>query len=136
MSATSKKSSAAIDRPFTADLLRKARAIAQSYQIVLHQEDGEYYGRAVEMPNVMNDGATPDQCVKATRDMLTTVRRLPFAGERTGDFAPRRNKANRTNQRAGDRRRKTNSGRSRPRMRAGYQAYPTLSAASAIQSLH
>ena len=73
MSATSKKSSKAIDRPFSSEILRKARAIAESYQIVLHQEDGEYYGRAVELPNVMNDGSTPDHCVKATRDILTTT---------------------------------------------------------------
>jgi predicted RNase H-like HicB family nuclease len=73
MSETSRKSSKAIDRPFSPAILRKARAIAQTYQIVLHQEDGEYYGRSVEMPNIMNDGATPDQCVKATRDILTTA---------------------------------------------------------------
>jgi predicted RNase H-like HicB family nuclease len=68
-----KKQSKAIDRPFAAGVLRKARAIAESYQIVLHQEDGEYYGRSVELPNVMNDGKTPDECVEATRDILTTA---------------------------------------------------------------
>ena len=73
MSETSRKSSKPINRPFPPAILRKARAIAQTYQIVLHQEDGEYYGRSVEMPNIMNDGATPDQCVKATRDILTTA---------------------------------------------------------------
>jgi predicted RNase H-like HicB family nuclease len=73
MSVASKKRSKAIDRPFAPDLLRKARAIAESYQIILHEEDGDYYGRAVEMPNVMNDGATPDECVKATREILTTA---------------------------------------------------------------
>jgi predicted RNase H-like HicB family nuclease len=73
MSVASKKQSKAIDRPFSAELLRTARSIAESYQIILHQEDGEYYGRAVELPNVMNDGATPDLCVKATRDILTTA---------------------------------------------------------------
>src|SRR5277367_4559327 len=73
MSVKSKKSSKAIDRPFPAEVLRKARAIADSYQIILHQEDGEYYGRAVELPNVMNDGPTPDKCVAATRDILTTA---------------------------------------------------------------
>jgi predicted RNase H-like HicB family nuclease len=73
MSVKLKKSSKAIDRPFPAELLRKARIVAESYQIILHEEDGEYYGRAVEMPNVMNDGKTPDQCVKATREILTTA---------------------------------------------------------------
>jgi len=73
MSVASKKSSKAIDRPFAADLLRKARSIADTYQIILHEEDGEYYGRAVELPSVMNDGATPDKCVQATREILTTA---------------------------------------------------------------
>jgi predicted RNase H-like HicB family nuclease len=73
MFAKSKKQSKAIDRPFAAGILRKAREIAESYQIVLHQEDGEYYGRSVELPNVMNDGKTPDECVEATRDILTTA---------------------------------------------------------------
>jgi predicted RNase H-like HicB family nuclease len=69
----SKESSNAIGRPFPAALLRKARIIAESYQIILHEEDGEYYGRAVEWPNVMNDGRTPNQCIAATREFLTTA---------------------------------------------------------------
>jgi len=73
MSAALKKSSKAIDRPFAPDILRRARKIAESYQIVLHQEDGEYYGRSLELPNVVNDGATPDRCVRATREILTTA---------------------------------------------------------------
>jgi len=73
MSVASKKSSKAIDRPFAPELLRRAREIADAYQIILHQEGGEYFGRALELPNVMNDGATPDACVKATRDILATA---------------------------------------------------------------
>jgi predicted RNase H-like HicB family nuclease len=73
MSVASKKRSKAIGRPFAPEILRKARQIAESYQIILHEEDGEFYGRAVEMPHVMNDGATPDRCVAATRDILTTA---------------------------------------------------------------
>jgi predicted RNase H-like HicB family nuclease len=69
----SRKRSNAIDRPFPPAILRKARGIADTYQIVLHEEDGEYYGRSVELPNVMNDGKTPDECVKATREILTTA---------------------------------------------------------------
>jgi predicted RNase H-like HicB family nuclease len=73
MSSKSAKRSKAIDRPFDPDILRRARRIANSYQIVLHYEDGEYYGRGLELPNVMNDGKTPDECVAATRDILTTA---------------------------------------------------------------
>ena len=71
MPAKSKSLSTAIDRPFGAELLRRAKAIAAHYQIVLQFEDGEYYGRGLEMPYVMNDGKTPDECVKATRESLT-----------------------------------------------------------------
>jgi predicted RNase H-like HicB family nuclease len=73
MSAKSKNSSKAIDRPFAPAILRRARAIASQYQIVLQFEDGEYYGRGLEMPYVMNDGKTPDRCVKATRESLTVA---------------------------------------------------------------
>ncbi len=73
MSVKSKKSSKAINRPFAPGILRRARAIADTYQIILHHEDGEYYGRGLEMPHVMNDGKTPDECVRATREILTTA---------------------------------------------------------------
>jgi predicted RNase H-like HicB family nuclease len=61
------------DRPFAPPILRKAREIADSYQIILHVKDGEYYGRGLELPHVMNDGKTPDECVEKTRDILTTA---------------------------------------------------------------
>jgi predicted RNase H-like HicB family nuclease len=53
--------------------LRRAQKIADNYQIVIHSEDGEYYGRGLEMPFVMSDGKTPDECVRATRDALTAA---------------------------------------------------------------
>lgn len=62
-----------VDRPFDADLLRRAGEIANQYQIILQYEDGEYYGRALEMPGVMNHGRTPDACVANTRDILQTT---------------------------------------------------------------
>lgn len=68
-----KSSKKAIDHPFDAVILRKARHIADSYQIILHFEEGEYYGRGLEMPHVMNDGKTPDECVANTREILTTA---------------------------------------------------------------
>src|SRR5438067_2384936 len=61
------------DRPFDPALLDKARRIAARYQIILKEEDGEYYGRALELPNAMEDGATPDECVRKTREILTTA---------------------------------------------------------------
>jgi predicted RNase H-like HicB family nuclease len=73
MSAKSKSSSKASDRPFDANVLKRAREVAEQYQIVLQFEDGEYYGRGLEMPYVMSDGKTPDECVRATRDALTVT---------------------------------------------------------------
>jgi len=74
MSGKSKKQSRKkLDRPFDPEILRKARTIADKYQIILNFSDGEYFGRALEMPFVMNDGKTPDACVEATRDILTSA---------------------------------------------------------------
>lgn len=73
MPAKLKSSSKAIDRPFDPAILRRAKSIAAQYQIILQFEDGEYYGRGLEMPYVMNDGKTPDQCVKATRESLAVA---------------------------------------------------------------
>jgi predicted RNase H-like HicB family nuclease len=73
MSARSKNSSERLDRPFDKTILRRAREIANQYQIILHFEDGLYYGRGLELPTAMNHGRTPDECVRATRDILTTA---------------------------------------------------------------
>lgn len=63
----------AIDRPFDQAILRRARDIADSYRIILSHEGGLYYGRGLELPDAMNHGKTPDECVRATRDILTTA---------------------------------------------------------------
>src|SRR5258708_1069969 len=73
-SAKSKSSSKkAIDRPFEPALLRRAREIVEGDQIILHVEDGLYYGRGLERATVMNEGKTADACVRATRDIMTTA---------------------------------------------------------------
>jgi len=72
-SVKSKNLSKAIDRPFSPAILRRAREIVSGYQIILHVEDGLYYGRGLEIPTAMNHGKTPDECVRATRDILTTA---------------------------------------------------------------
>lgn len=75
MSTKSRRSSKkhAVDRPFDAALLRRARQLAGSYHLILHREGDDYLGRAQEMPDVMNDGKTRDECVKNTLDILTTA---------------------------------------------------------------
>jgi predicted RNase H-like HicB family nuclease len=54
----------------TAGNLARAKEIAQRYQIVIWLEDGEYYGRGVELPLVFGDGETPQKCVSNTRKAL------------------------------------------------------------------
>ncbi|HEV3415641.1 MAG TPA: hypothetical protein VG056_02460 [Pirellulales bacterium] len=73
MSAKSRNSSKTIDRPFAADVLAKAGTVAEQYQVILAFEDGEWYGRGLEMPHVFGDGKTPAQCVADTREALTTA---------------------------------------------------------------
>lgn len=73
MSAKSKKSkepAKAIDRPFPPDVLAKAKAIAERYQVILSREEGHWYGRGLEMPTIHGDGPTVSQCVKDTREAL------------------------------------------------------------------
>ncbi len=73
MSAMSPKSRKPLDRPFDSNLLARARRVAEGYQIILQFEDGDYFGRGLEMPLVMSDGPTPDECVRATREALTVA---------------------------------------------------------------
>lgn len=72
-SASSRRSSARIDRPFDADVLRRARKIAEQYRILIKREGNEYFGYALELPGVMNDGKTPAACIDNTLDIITTA---------------------------------------------------------------
>jgi predicted RNase H-like HicB family nuclease len=68
MSVKLRKSAKAIDRPFDAEVMAKAKAIAQEYQVILACEDGHWYGRGLELPNIHGDGKTVNQCVEDTRE--------------------------------------------------------------------
>lgn len=70
MSDKSKKSAAAIDRPFSAQVLKEAQRIAAEYQVIMHCEEGRWYGRSLEMPHVFGDGKTADQCIQDTQEAL------------------------------------------------------------------
>jgi predicted RNase H-like HicB family nuclease len=65
----------AIDRPFAPDILRRAKELAGKFQIVVRfdEEEGEYYGRGLELPNALGDGATPDACVTSTREAMVAL---------------------------------------------------------------
>jgi predicted RNase H-like HicB family nuclease len=53
--------------------VEQAKPIAQTYQLVIWFEDGEYYGRGVELPYAFGDGATVEECAKNTRDAFVTA---------------------------------------------------------------
>lgn len=74
MSVRSRKSSRAIDRPFDAGILKRAREIVGRYRLIL-EEDPEvgFLGRSIELPGVMADGPTPEKCVKEVREALAGV---------------------------------------------------------------
>jgi len=62
-----------LDRPFAPEILERARKIAARYQIIVSYEDGEYYGRGLELPWTMDDGKTPEACLAATREALVAT---------------------------------------------------------------
>ena len=72
MSARSKSSSPK-KTSRTKNVEAQARALAEKYQVILRQEDGEWYGRGLEMPYVFGDGKTPTACLAATRKALAAA---------------------------------------------------------------
>ncbi len=72
MSGKSRKSANGkrIDRPFAPKVLSRAREIAEQYQVIVSCEEGHWYGRGLELPNVFGDGRTASQCIENTREAL------------------------------------------------------------------
>lgn len=64
------KKSQNLNRPFSGKLLTAAKKFVDKYKIILVKQEGEWYGRGMEMPNVFADGKTPDECIKNTREAL------------------------------------------------------------------
>ena len=64
------KQSEKLNRPFDKKLLDVAKKFVDKYEIVLVEQDGEWYGKGLEMPHVHADGKTPDECTKNTREAL------------------------------------------------------------------
>ena len=73
MSVKSKSSDKVLSKPFTREVITKAKTLACQYQIILDPEDGEWYGRGLELPNVFGQGRTEHQCVTNTREALTAA---------------------------------------------------------------
>lgn len=74
----------AIDAPFDAAVLRRARALAEQYRLVIERnDDGGFVGHALEFPTAMGDGANLAECGKAVVESLTVaVATMLEAGER------------------------------------------------------
>jgi len=57
-----------IDRPFDAQVWAKAVKYAEQYQVILAFEDGHWYGRGLELPNIHGEGRTAGRGVENTRE--------------------------------------------------------------------
>jgi predicted RNase H-like HicB family nuclease len=64
------KKSAALNNPFSAKVLAEAKEIARHYQVILHCEEGTWFGRGLEMPQVFGDGTSVNRCMENTREAL------------------------------------------------------------------
>ena len=78
MSDKSKK----LNRGFDSKVFAKAKKIAEKYEVIVSFEDGEWYGKGLEMPLVFGDGKTGDECIKNVKEALAvSVAHLLEIGE-------------------------------------------------------
>jgi predicted RNase H-like HicB family nuclease len=69
-------------KPFARAVLAKARALAERYQVLIWFEDGEYYGRGLELPFTAADGKSPQECFENVREaMVATVGHMLERGD-------------------------------------------------------
>jgi predicted RNase H-like HicB family nuclease len=73
MSRKSKNLTVGAEQKLDRRYLKQAIPIAEQYQLVIWFEDGEYYGRGVELPYAFGDGKTIEQCAANTRDAFVTA---------------------------------------------------------------
>ncbi len=62
-----------IDRPFDPAILKRAKGIVDSYQVVIRRESDGYFGRGLELPRALGGGATPAACLDSTRESMAAV---------------------------------------------------------------
>lgn len=58
---------------FNPTIWKTALKTASEYQIILSTEEGEWYGRGLELPNIFGDGDTAEACVESTREALAVA---------------------------------------------------------------
>src|SRR6476661_92545 len=62
--AASPRAGRAAHGSFATEILKRAKGIVADYQIILTNEEDEWYGRGLELPHVFGDGATPASCIQ------------------------------------------------------------------------
>jgi predicted RNase H-like HicB family nuclease len=86
-----------VERQFDQDILKRAREIAAHYRVAIEAAGSEFVGWSLEMPGVLAEGSTPEECVKEMYKALEfTVATLLAEGERPP--TPYSEQENRTSQ--------------------------------------
>lgn len=72
-----------LDRPFEASILCDAERTVANYRFVLERNEREgYNGSSVELPTVLADGRTPNECYRATQEaLIATVATMIESGQ-------------------------------------------------------
>lgn len=71
-----------MNKAFDTKIFAKAKKIAEKYEVIVSFDNGEWYGRGLEIPTVFGGGKSPDECIKNTKEGLTaTVAHLLERGE-------------------------------------------------------
>jgi len=63
----------AIAHPFDPAIMKRAKEIADRYHVVIRYDNGEYFGRGLELPGAMDDGNSPDECFANTHQAMVTM---------------------------------------------------------------
>lgn len=72
-----------LHRPLSAEHLEQGRKLAERYQAIIWMEDGEYFGRGLELPWTFEDGKSPEECFAKLREaMAHTVAFMLEQGQR------------------------------------------------------
>jgi len=71
-----------VERQFDQDTLERAREIASHYRVVIEAAESQFVGWSLEMPGVLAEGSTAEECVKEVYKALEfTVATLLDDGE-------------------------------------------------------
>ena len=55
-------------------LVARARRIATDYRIIIERDpDGGYIGTSIELPGIVGDGETAEECHRSTRELLAAA---------------------------------------------------------------